>query len=192
MREQDVLREVADGLSGLDLDTPAEEIIATGDARRRRRLAAVSVAGVALAAGLAVAVPFAGSGPAAPPAAQRPTSMAPATLAAFSVVGNANGTVTLALSMKQLADPDAVRKALSDAGVPAVVRVGSACYSVPPPGGLDRVFSSRQGEESIVLVITPSGIPKGAVVSIGYKDPETNGPVQFGLAWKNKMTCSHV
>lgn len=70
--------------------------------------------------------------------------------------------------------------------MPAEIRVGSACYSVPPPGHLERVFSSDKEDEDIVLVITPSGIPKGAVVSIGYKDPETNGPVQFGLAWKKR------
>lgn len=60
------------------------------------------------------------------------------------------------------------------------------------PGHLERVFSFDKEDEDIVLVITPSGIPKGAVVSIGYKDPETNGPVQFGLAWKNRMTCPHL
>jgi hypothetical protein len=181
---------VSDGLSGLDMDTPAEEIIAAGNARRRRRLAAVSVAGMALAAGLAVAVPFASSGPAAPATTEQPASMAPANLAAFSVVGNSNGTVTLTLSLKQLADPDAVRGALSGAGVPAEVRVGSVCYSVPAPPGMDRIFSSRMEGGNLLLVITPSGIPKGAVVSIGYSDPPSAGPVQFGIAWKNKLICS--
>ncbi|MFG2055251.1 hypothetical protein ACGFI9_14590 [Micromonospora sp. NPDC048930] len=190
MRDQEVLRAVSDGLSGLDLDTPAEEIIAAGNARRRRRLAAGTVAGMALAAGLAVAVPFAGSGPAAPPTAQRPASLAPVDLAAFSVVSNPNGTVTLTLSLKQLAEPDEVREALSAAGVPAVVRVGSVCYSVPAPGHLERVFSDRMEGGKLLLVITPSGIPKGAVVNIGYKN--SDGPVQFGLAWKNKLICSRL
>ena len=58
MRDQDVLQVVSDGLSGLDLDTPPEEIMAAGNSRRRRRLAAVTGVGVvALTAGLAVALP---------------------------------------------------------------------------------------------------------------------------------------
>ncbi|MFE9202732.1 hypothetical protein [Micromonospora sp. NPDC007230] len=189
MRDQDVLRAVADGLSGLDMDRPAEDIIATGTSRRRRRLAAVTAAGVL--AGLAVAVPaLTGSGPAAPPSAQRPASIAPTQLVAFSVVSKPNGTVTLTLSKKQFADPDAVRKALSEAGVPAEVRVGSICQSVPAPRLDDRIFPSQsEADASTVLTINPSAIPKGAVVVISYHDPSTNGPVVIGLAWKNRMTC---
>ena len=190
MRDQDVLQAVRDGLSGLDMNTPAEEIIAVGNSRRRRRLAAVTVAGVAIAVGLAVGLPaLGGSGPAGPPTAGPPASVAPANLAAFSVVSNLDGTVTLRLSRKQLADPDAVREALSEAGVPAEVRVGSACYSVPAPSGLDRVFSGGGQDANSVLVITPSAIPKGAVVAIGYRDPSSDGPIGFGLAWKDRMTC---
>ncbi|MEU5725124.1 hypothetical protein [Micromonospora sp. NPDC047738] len=195
MRDQDVLRAVADGLSGLDMDRPAEDIIAAGTSRRRRRLAAVTAAG-AMLAGLALAVPaLTGSGPAAPPSAgppsaQRPASMAPTQLVAFSVVREPNGTVTLSLSKKQFADPDAVRKALSEAGVPAEVRVGSICQSVPAPRLDDRIFPSQsEADASTVLTINPSAIPRGAVVAISYHDPSTNGPVVIGLAWKNRMTC---
>jgi hypothetical protein len=186
VRDQDVLQVVSEGLSGLDMDTPPEQIIAVGNSRRRR-LAAGTAAGVALAAGLAVALPaLVGSGPAAPPpAASRPGSAAPVDLAAFSVVANPNGTVTLELSRDQLADPDAVREALSEAGVPADVRIGSACYSIPAPAGLDRVISSN-GQ---ALVITPSAIPKNALVTIGYADPSSNGPIAFGLVWKDGMMC---
>jgi hypothetical protein len=184
VRDQDVLHVVSEGLSGLDMRTPPEQIIAVGNSRRRRRLAA---AGVAVAAGLAVALPaaLAGSGPGTPPAASRPGSAAPVDLAAFSVVSNPNGTVTLELSHEKLADPDAVREALSDAGVPADVRIGSACYSIPAPAGLDRVISSN-GQ---ALVITPSAIPKSALVTIGYADPSSNGPIAFGLVWKDRMRC---
>ncbi|MFJ8579217.1 hypothetical protein [Micromonospora sp. NPDC093277] len=191
MRDQDVLRAVADGLSGLDMDRPAEDIIAAGTSRRRRRLAAVTAAGVMLA-GLALAVPaLTGSEPAAPPSAEQPTSMAPAQLVAFSVVSNPNGTVTLKLSKKQFFDPDAARKALSEAGVPAEIRIGkSGCYSIPAPPGLDQVFPSvSEAEGNTVLVIDPSAIPHGAVVTINYRAPSTNGPVGIGLAWKDRMSC---
>jgi hypothetical protein len=181
---------VREGLSDLDMDTPAEDIIAAGNSQRRRRSAAVTVAGVAVAAGLAVGLPaLNGSGPAGPPTAGRPASVATANLAAFSVVSNPNGTVTLRLSRKQLADPDAVREALSGAGVPAEVRIGTACHSVPAPSGLDRVFSADRQDAGTVVVITPSAIPSGAVVSIGYRAPSSGGPIEFGLAWKDRMTC---
>ncbi|MEV5764442.1 hypothetical protein AB0L34_07690 [Micromonospora sp. NPDC052213] len=183
---------MADGLSGLDMDRPAEDIIAAGNTRRRRRLAAVTAAGVMLA-GLALAVPaLTDSGPASPPSAERPASMAPTQLVAFSVASKPDGTVLLTLSKKQFADPDAVRKALSEAGVPAEVRVGSICHSVPPPRPNDRIFPSHsEADADTLLVINPSAIPKGAVVSIGYKD-SSHGPVVFGLAWKNRMTCSNM
>jgi hypothetical protein len=181
---------VSNGLSGLDMDTPAEEIIAVGNSRRRRRLTAVTVAGVAVAAGIAVGVPaLNGSGPAGQPTTVRPVTAAPANLAAFSVVSNPNGTVTLRLSRTQFANPDAVRDALSKAGVPAIVRVGSGCHSVPPPPGLDRVISGDPQDLNTVLVITPSAIPNGAVVTIRYVDPPSNGPIGVGLAWTNRMTC---
>ncbi|MEV0425114.1 hypothetical protein [Micromonospora sp. NPDC050495] len=187
MTDHDVLRVVSEGLSGLDMEKPAEEIIATGNARRRRRSTAVAVVGAALAAGLVVGVPaLTGRGPAGPSVAERPATSVPVSMApvAFSVVGNPNGTVTLKLSSEQLADPDEVREALAGAGVPAEVRVGSLCYSLPAPPGTDQVFSSSG---NAVLVITPSAIPKGAVVSIGYKGGD--GPMAFGMAWKNRMTC---
>ncbi|GAB3951821.1 hypothetical protein [Micromonospora vulcania] len=195
MREQDVLRAVSDGLSGLDLAKPAEEIIAEGTSRRRRRMATATVAAVALAAGLAVGVPALMSPkPATSPTAQRPTSAAPVPaslpptqLVGFTVVSNPNGTVTLTLSDKQLADPGEVRRALAEAGVPAEVRVESHCYSLPSPPGLDKVFLPSA---SAALVIKPSAIPKGAVVSIGYHDPATNGPIKFGLAWKDRLVCN--
>ncbi len=206
MRDQDVLRVVTDGLSGLDMDRPAEDIIAAGTSRRRRRLAAVTTAGVMLA-GLALAVPaLTGSGSTAPPSAQRPASMAPAQPVAFSVASRPDGMVTLKLSNKYFPDPDAVRKALSEAGVPAEIRVGASggCYSNPAPSQLEQVFPSvsEADDESTVLLIDPSAIPQGAVVTFRYAnssgvvwatprvkgDTAANG-VSFGLAWKNKMTC---
>ncbi|GIF52361.1 hypothetical protein DFJ67_8119 [Asanoa ferruginea] len=142
---------------------------------------------MSLAAGLAVAIPaLGGSAPTAAPIAAQPGSAAPVELAAFSVVSNANGTVTLELSREQLADPGAVREALTAAGVPADVRIGSACFSVPAPAGQDRVFSSS----GRALVISPAAIPKGAVVAIGYRHPSSDRPIAFGLAWPDRMTLT--
>src|SRR5215831_1749295 len=45
-------------------------------------------------------------------------------LADFSVDTNPNGTVTVALSETQILNPDALRQALAQAGIPAKVTVG--------------------------------------------------------------------
>ncbi|MCW3817813.1 hypothetical protein ONA91_25515 [Micromonospora sp. DR5-3] len=192
MRDEDVLNAVSNGLSGLDMQRPAEEIVAAGNARRRRRAGVVTMAAVALAAGLAVGVPsLAGSGPGAPPTAQRPAATTPMHPAAFSLVSNPNGTVALTLSRKQLADPDALRKALADAGVRAKVTTdGTMCNSVPAPRNMGAVFpSTKQQPDEVVVVIDPAAMKPGSVVVIQVVEPD-GGVVAFGLAWEDKLTCS--
>jgi hypothetical protein len=191
MNDDDVLRMVDDGLSGLDTDTPVEVIMARGDARRRKRwIGGVAVAGT-LAAGAAVGVPAltgaAASGPASPPAGS-------VQLAAFTLVDSANGTATLTLVKGRTLDPQALRRALAGAGVPATISVGTFCHNEPEPLGLNAVLSSqRRADGSVVLVITPSAIPSGAELTIGYRpltDPGTKDRVRFGLAWEHKsLTC---
>ena len=191
MRDEDVLNAVSDGLSGLDMQRPAEEIVAAGNARRRRRAGVVTMAAVALA-GLAVGVPsLAGSGPGATPTAQRPAATTPVHPAAFSLVSNPNGTVALTLSRKQLADPDALRKALADAGVRAKVTTdGTMCNSIPAPHNMEAVFpSTKQQPDDIVTVIDPAAMKPGSLVVIQLVEPD-GGVVAFGLAWEDKLVCS--
>lgn len=187
MNNHDVLSVVRDGLSTIDMDTPAETLIAAGNARRRRRrLYGVAAAGALFAAGLGMAVPAlsTGSTPATNPASQP----AAAQLAAFRLAANGDGTDTLTLPKSQAVDPDALRRALDNAGIPALIRVGSFCHSRTDPPGLDQVLAARTEDGTVVLVITPSAIPSGAELSFGFKpksDPGTKERVQFGLTWSS-------
>jgi hypothetical protein len=191
MNDHDVLHMVHDGLSGLDMDTPAETIVMRGDARqRRRRLAGVAVGG-ALAATLGVGVPALMSSAASAPSV--PAS--PTQLAAFTLVSDHNGDATLTLAKDRVLDPEALRQALAADGVPSVVRVGSFCHSpAAPPPGLDAVLSSqRRADGSVVLIIRPSAMPKGAQLSIGYRplsDRASKDRVRFVLTWADQpLTC---
>ena len=53
-------------------------------------------------------------------------------LADFSVDTTPGGTVTLILGDAQIRDPNALRQALADAGVPAKVTPDSVCYNPVP------------------------------------------------------------
>ena len=107
-----------DDLGGMDVGRPAEAVMARGRTLRvRRRLAkgltSVAAAGVAL--GLALTLPFGGTG-------TRPVHV---NLAAWSVNTNPGGTVTFKL--KKLSDPAGLQHVLGEAGVPAIVRWKENC-----------------------------------------------------------------
>jgi len=188
MNDDDVLGTLKNSLSGVHSATPVETIVAAGRSRRRHRLAGLAVAGVAVAA--AVAVPaLSPSEPAATPGSTNPLR-----LAAFTVVSNPNGTATVTLVKGPSLNADALSHALAQAGVPAVVRVGSFCRSAHQPAGLDQVLGSqRRADGTVVLVIMPSAMPDGAKLSIGFKPKSSPGKkdrVQFTLVSGGRLSCS--
>jgi hypothetical protein len=80
---------------------------------------------------------------------------------------NADGTVTMTL--RQLADPAALRRVLAAHGVPAIVYAGAAiCQQADGDGppGLDTVITHpRSGgdpRDKTVIVIRPAAIPRGS------------------------------
>jgi hypothetical protein len=117
-------------------------------------------------------------------------------LADFSVDTNPNGTVRVALSEAQLLDPDALRQALAQAGIPAMVTVGSFCYNpvVPDRDALSQVFTMEAPGpgEAAVVVINPSKLPAGSTLAVGYV---MNGPIgkpHFELLTSGaNVTCSN-
>jgi hypothetical protein len=163
MNDNDILDRVTASVSGLHMDTPVDSIVARGHARRRRRMSGTAAVGVVAATGLALGLVTVDGGHHTPAA-----SSAGVQLAAFTVVSNADGTATLTLIKGIALDPNALRKKLAAAGVPAVVNLGRACDSHPQPTGLDQVVSpQRRSDGSVVLMITPSAMPAGAELSIG-------------------------
>jgi hypothetical protein len=136
---------------------------------QRARYATAGLAAAAVAAALAVGISYgtaSGPSPAAGGGAQTH-------LAAFSVVANADGTVTLELNQGQLFNPATLRQALAKAGVPALVTVGYVCTADFASDALNQVISRAPGQSGgsgghSVTVITPSAIPPGQELSIGY------------------------
>lgn len=114
-------------------------------------------------------------------------------LAAFSVDTNPGGTVTLKLTRGQIFNPSALRHALAQAGVPALVTVGSVCTSSGPSDALPQVISrsAPQPDGSTVTIITPAAIPAGQELSIGYFSLPNGGGVHISLVPGNApLTCT--
>ncbi len=98
-------------------------------------------------------------------------------------------------------DPGALRQALAEHGVPALVTNGSFCSSDPEPAGYSQVVvgprlpahgpvpDPRVDRNPVALVIDGPAMPAGTELSIGYFD----GHVQQAtvtLIGKNAYTCT--
>jgi hypothetical protein len=174
MNEHDVMYQVRESFSGLRMDTPVEQVWARSRARRRRRLTGLTAATAATAGAAAVITLTAGapaparSGhlPSASPGSASPGSVR---LAAFSVANGPGDSTTLILRKGALPDPGALRQALAQHGIPALVTVGSFCRSTPlapvPFGQVVQPSTLADGSDAIV--INGQAMPSGAELSIG-------------------------
>jgi hypothetical protein len=147
-------------------------LVAAADARTVRRPGRVRsyVAATATAAAVIVAV-IVGLAHSQGPGPNPNPSPGPVRLASFEVSTAPGGLVKLTLSPGQLRDPGALRQALTKVGVPALVTVGKVCYVPGPSAILTQVLSSppqHLPDGKTVWTITPSAIPKGIELSIGY------------------------
>ena len=183
-----------------------EAITARGRARRRR-LGGLSVAGAGACAALIVGLVGSGSAGPAPP------HQAPAVhLAAFSVVAGADGATTLTLYPGQVIAPGVFRQALAEHGIPALVTAGKFCYGDPAVaaeagqvyGRAPTVVPQRTkvpptgpSWPSETIVIHGSAIPRGAELSIGYRQgrqDDTQTPeISFTLVRAGApLTCTSI
>ncbi|MGC4819257.1 hypothetical protein [Micromonospora sp. DT63] len=204
MNEDEVLNAMRKTLSGVRMDRPVEAIEARGHARRRNRgvLGVAAGGGLAALAAIALAVPLgfgssgsstAGSTAAGGTAASAGDAVtAPAMEpAAFSVVKKADGSVQLRLRSKQVINPDALEKALADAGVPSVVKADLLCtpkgaelpqikevltFDRIPGANEDGVFGDSE------WVIAPSKMPKGSILHFSVF-PVHKGAGYEKVAW---------
>jgi hypothetical protein len=210
LHDSAVLSAVRESISGLPIPTAPrlEAIKARGRARRLRRLGGLSVAAAGVCAALVVGLT--GAAPAARPALQAgPASHhhAPAVhLVAFTVAAGPDGTTTLTLYPGQVADPNAVRQALADHGIPALVTAGQFCRTAvqPAPGVGDVVTLSGPGKIQIPangqptarpgpVVINGSNIPSGVELSIGYRQNSQENEISFTLIVTNApLTCTSI
>jgi hypothetical protein len=158
---------------------------ARGESRRpqlgHRTLIGLAAGGAAAAVALGAAVTFNGTRRAPGHVEASPVHVH---LVDFSVDTNPGGTVTVTLSNAQIMDPDALRQALAQAGIPAKVTPDSFCYNpVPNEAALMQAvaFNSPRFGEAADVVITPSKLPAGATLAIGYAHPPAGGPGKPGF-----------
>jgi hypothetical protein len=167
----DVICQVRESFSGLRMDLPVEQVFAASRARRRRRRSGLTAAAAATAGAAAVAITLTLGGPApahsgTPPPPSRGPS--PVTLAAFSVTSGPGDSTTLILRRGAPLDPSALRQALAQHGIPALVTVGSFCRSTPGATGFGQVVHpSTLADGSDVIVINGQAMPPGTRLSIG-------------------------
>jgi hypothetical protein len=180
-----VLDWLKESLDNISMQTPVDEIVATGRARRHRRRLRRAAAGVAVAAGLAVGIaaiyPHSATAPTAAPASSGTGSVHIRT-AAFTVDSQSNGNLQVTWDKQQyFQDSAGLQQALQDAGFPVLIRVGEFCKGpndrgqLDPSGvgpGVDRVMSGHENADgTVVFVFTPSAMPPGMELFIGYLSP---------------------
>jgi hypothetical protein len=216
LNDRAVLDAVRDSVSGVPMPAAPRlaAITARGRARQRRRVAGLSVAGAGACAALVVGLvgtggsaglaPQAGLTPHAGHTAQHNTI--PVRLAAFSVVAGPGGATTLTLYPGQVANPDAVRQALADHGIPALVTAGKFCRTADQPApGVGAVVELQAGQSQKTnlkpgsgkqpspIVIYGSKIPNGVELSIGYRQNSQENEISFSLIKAGApLTCVSI
>jgi hypothetical protein len=150
--------------------SPGRQAPARAAGLGKRAAVGLAVAAVAVAAGVGIDQAV-GHGPSTT-SARSTGHVVHIRTAAFMVDTNAGGTVTVTLLHDHaFVDPGALRNALAEAGVPALVTAGKVCY-LPhhPTAVLPMVLSGtpHQANGNTVVTITPAAIPAGSELSIGY------------------------
>jgi hypothetical protein len=181
--DTDLQEQVRESVSGLLMQTPVEAILDNARRQRRTRRAILSATAVVGCAAITLA--------ALGLTATQPSSRTPnAQLAAFTLRAGPAGSTSLTLhkGAQYRLDPDALRGALADHGIPALVTVGYACDTTPEPAGLDQVVTAdRQSSGDVFVTINPAAVPTGAELSIGYFPSHT----RFSLIEQNApKNCS--
>jgi hypothetical protein len=197
---------------------PLTTITSRGRAHQRRRLAGFAATGAVAAAALAVALtgalsasPVQSTGGIHNAAA---SAHSPATIPApaFILMSNVNGTDTLTLTMNQILDPATLQQALTQHGIPALVKAGTYCTSNPAPpdpvsaGVLSTQLPSgvphtmvpapsgpapsevQQMAAHTATVINPAAMPTGTELFFGYSN--SIHAVFTDLIYTNSYTCS--
>jgi hypothetical protein len=113
------------------------------------------------------------------PAGHRPSARPGIQLAAWTVIKQPDGVVTV--TVRELRNPAGLQRTLRADGIPASVTFASqmprACHGDPMGiSTLSRVYTSGQGGRSAVMTIHPSALPNGAGLAIGAVSP-TSAPV---------------
>ena len=161
MNDDTLMTAVREPFTAVHMDTPVEQIVRRGHAVRVRRRILGLAGAAAVAAGATVAV----------------TALLPvghpagAQLAAWTVTGQANGTIDV--TIRELRDAARLQSTLRADGVPASVTFGSepnpSCREYPGQWDLSKSGIQASSGPPYILAIHPSALPRGAGVQIGGK-----------------------
>ena len=101
-----------------------------------------------------------------------------------------------------MANPNAVRQALAEHGIPALVTAGRFCRTADqPPPGVGQVVVLSPGPQQAAhparrgpaLVIYGSAIPRGVELSIGYRHDPQDREISFTLIQAGApLTCTSI
>jgi hypothetical protein len=181
MNDSELITAVRESFTGVQSATSVEQIVNRRRAVRARRRVPVLAAALAVVAGAAVGVT------ALTPGHHQPSSPPGAQLAAWTVVKQADGTVTVTL--RQLRDPAGLQRRLRADGVPASVTffggtTPRSCQGYPMNSALiNRVFTVRHAGGFPVMIIHPSALPHGAGVQINPPAQQPVHSVAIGLVY---------
>ncbi len=204
MNDNNVLNALKDSMDGVAMRTPVERIVTEGRVRRRHRRVAGAATGVATIAGIAVGISVLSHPATAPPVAD-PVHIR---TAAFTVDTHADGTVHVTWDKSRyFQNHDGLQQALRQAKFPVLIKEGVFCKAprddgyLDPSGvgrGVDRVMRAGRGDgDKVVFVFTPSAMPAGKQLFIGYLTPAqlavTNGrpgSVERLVSTGESLTCT--
>jgi hypothetical protein len=181
MNDDELITAVKESVTGVHMDIPAGQIVSRSRAIRARRRIPAMAGALAVAAGTALAVPTLLS------SGHQPSHPAPAQLAAWTVVKQADGGIRVAIH--ELRDPAALQRKLRADGVPVSVTFIGQSNAACQPYGLSGSRSQhrhllgsmvttlpRHGNLR-VLVIHPSAFPAdaGLAIAAGHPDQSPRG-----------------
>lgn len=197
MNDDELITAVKESVTGVHMDIPAGQIVSRSRAIRARRRIPALAGALAVAAGTALAVPM------LLPSGHQPSHPAPAQLATWTVVKQADGGIRV--TIHELRDPAALQHTLRADGVPvSVTFIGQPNPACQPLG-----LSGSQGRQLLgsmvtplpghgnlrVLVIHPSAFPAGAGLAIaaGHPDQSPRGggvELTIGPPVKASLQCT--
>jgi len=179
MNDSELITAVKESVTGVHMHVSTEQIVSRSRTiRARRRIPGVAGA-LAVAAGVAVAVA------ALLPASHQPSGQPTAQLAAWTVVRQADGTVSV--TIRELRNPAGLQRRLRADGVPASVTffgqpAPRSCQGYPADTALiNKVFTVPHAGRFPVMIIHPSALPGDAGVQINPPVQQHNIRVAIGL-----------
>jgi hypothetical protein len=205
-----VLDALNSSLDGVHMHTPVDRIVTAGRTRRRRRHLVRATTGVAALTALTLGVSTLSNPSTAPPETSLSTEEGSVHIhtVAFTLDSQTDGTLHVTWDKRRyFQDHKGLQHALRRAGFPVVIKEGVFCAGphdditlnasgVGP--GVERVMKAqREKNDNVTIVFTPSAMPAGKQLFIGYLSPAQlavtgghPGSVERLISATDPLTCT--